>query len=112
MADQAGQEQLLKQIIGSYRCKICCQGYRRELVRVAARYEELWIVSVRCGRCRNTQLFYVQMRDGEEDTLLENLTPRDEERQEDLPPISTDEILDMHQFLRGFDGDFRRLFGR
>lgn len=112
MADGAGQEHLLKQIIGSYRCSVCRQGYRRELVRVSARYEELWIVSVRCGHCRNTRLFYVQMKDGEDDSVLESVARRTERAAEKATPISSDEILDMHEFLRAFDGDFKSLFGR
>jgi len=26
------------------------------------------------------------------------------------PPVSVDDVVDMHEFLRDFDGDFQRLF--
>lgn len=109
MADQAGQEGMLKQIISTYRCGICRQTFQRDLVRVAARHDELWIVSVRCARCRNQQVFWVSMRDRTpEDAWDEAETERDIER----APISSDEQLDLHAFLREFDGDFKSLFGR
>ena len=27
-----------------------------------------------------------------------------------LPPVSVDDVLDVHEFLQSFDGDFKRLF--
>jgi hypothetical protein len=34
----------------------------------------------------------------------------DRARSADMPPISADDILDMHEFLDSFDGDFKDLF--
>jgi bifunctional DNase/RNase len=50
MADlPSGQERLLKELIGTYRCAVCRQGFERDNVRVAARHDKGWIVSVRCA---------------------------------------------------------------
>ena len=65
----AGQEQKLKQLISSYRCHVCRRCFEREHVRVAARHEQLWIVSVRCSLCRNQQVFWIALKDDKEESL-------------------------------------------
>jgi hypothetical protein len=110
MADSTdGQERLLKQLVSSFRCSYCRHVFEREQVRVTARKDELWIVSVRCGRCRNQQIFWVALKD-EEDATPTDVSAAEAERFAGMPPISTDDVLDMHVALRHFDGDFERLF--
>lgn len=110
MADhQAGQEQLLKQLISTFRCHICRQSFEREQVRVTARHEQLWIVSVRCSRCRNRQVFWVALKENE-DQVPRDVTADEEEKFAEMVPVNTDDVLDMHEFLTEFDGDFQDLF--
>lgn len=104
-----GQERLLKQLIGSFRCQVCRNRFQGEQVRVAARHEKLWIVSVRCARCRKQRVFYIEPRWNDEDGLGD-LTEDEEERFGAMEPVACDDILDMHQFLDGFSGDFKKLF--
>jgi hypothetical protein len=106
----ASQERLLKQLISSScRCSVCRCTFAREHVRITARQEHLWIVSVRCARCRNQQVFWIALKD---DAASAPCDPTDAEleRFAALPPVSSDDVLDMHEFLRDFDGDFRNLF--
>lgn len=109
-----GQERFLRQLISTFRCQVCHCGYERDQVRVAARHDELWIVSVRCRRCRNQQVFGITLSDEEdldEDELVDEeievvLEAASEE------PLSYEDVLDMHLFLADFNGDFARLFKR
>jgi hypothetical protein len=105
-----GQERLLKQLISTFRCSVCRRGFDREHVRVAARHEQLWIVSVRCALCRNQQVFWVALKENGDLTDLRDLTEAEEEQFATMAPVTSDEVLDMHEFLRGFNGDFKRLF--
>lgn len=111
MADfPAGQERLLKQLISSFRCHVCRQGYDRDHVRLAARQEQLWIVSVRCSLCRNQQVFWVALKDNGDESILRDVSQAEDEAFAVREPVSADEVLDMHEFLRDFNGDFQRLF--
>lgn len=105
-----GQEHLLKQLISTYRCSVCRRSFDRQHVRVAARHEQLWIVSVRCGLCRNQQIFWVALKDNGPETVLRDVTFEEEEHFAAMDPVTTDDILDIHEFLRGFNGDFKDLF--
>lgn len=105
-------ERALKQLISSFRCHVCRRSFDREYVRVAARHEQLWIVSVRCGLCRNQQVFWVALKDEvADDGEPSDLTAAEEALFASLEPVSCDQVLDMHEFLRNFKGDFKSLFG-
>ncbi|MBV9278831.1 MAG: hypothetical protein JOZ41_02000, partial [Chloroflexi bacterium] len=41
----SGQERLLKHMISTFRCSVCRKRFDRNHVRIAARHEQLWIVS-------------------------------------------------------------------
>jgi hypothetical protein len=112
MADfESRQERVLRQRVGSHRCPQCRQSFRQDLVRVAARHDDLWVVSVRCPACRRQQVYYISLSDLiDRSEPSRDPSPDELERFELLPPVGSDELLDMHEFLRGFDGDFKRLF--
>lgn len=105
-----GQERLLKQLISTFRCSVCRRSFDREHVRVAARHEQLWIVSVRCGLCRNQQVFWVALKENGDETILHDISDTEEDQLAEMAPVTADEVLDMHQFLQSFDGDFKSLF--
>lgn len=106
------QERLLKQVVSSFRCSVCRRSFEREHVRVTARHEQLWIVSVRCRVCRNQQVFWVALKGDESgvDSVLRDMNRAEEEYFAELAPVSGDDVLDMYEFLREFDGDFKALF--
>ena len=106
------QERMLKQVVSSFRCSVCRRSFEREHVRVTARHEQLWIVSVRCRACRNQQIFWVALKGDEEgvESVLRDLTNEEEEHFAELAPVSGDDVLDMYEFLQGFDGDFKAFF--
>jgi hypothetical protein len=100
-------ERALKRYISTFRCQVCRCSYRDEHVRVAARHDQLWVVSVRCRRCRHQQLFYFAPRD---DEIVSDLSEQEEMYFSSMGPLSCDEVLDMHLFLEEFNGDFKSLF--
>lgn len=111
MADfSAGQERLLKKFISTMSCSVCRHGFEHDRVRVTARQEHVWIVSVRCGRCRNQQVFWVALKGDEEEAIPRDLTDAEEEKFASMPPVGSDDVLDVHEFLQSFNGDFRALF--
>ena len=105
----AGQERMLKELISTFRCQVCRRSFDREHIRVAARHEHLWIVSVRCSLCRNQQVFWIALKQKDDDPCCD-ASPAEEEHFLAMTPVSGDDLLDMHEFLAAFDGDFKRLF--
>jgi predicted P-loop ATPase len=103
--DLSNQERLLRQLIGTRRCQVCRREFDREHMRLAARHDQLWIVSVRCRLCRNQEVFWITPKDFDVETIV-----AEHAKHADDPVISGDDILDVHEFLKGFDGNFKDLF--
>lgn len=104
-------ERLLKRQVASHRCPHCRHAFRQEQVRVAARHEDLWVVSVRCVACRKQQVYWIAPSDLPDDEI-DGCDPTTEEleRFEAMAAVTYDDVLDVHLFLAGFDGDFQGLF--
>ncbi len=102
-------ERLLRQLLSTHRCTTCRQRFRRDGFSFVARHEKLWVVSARCSACHTQQMFWVSLKNGVQATPAE-ISPTERKRLEALPPITSDDVLDMHQFLARFDGDFAELF--
>lgn len=106
---RADQERLVKDLVGGFRCPVCRRGFEHDHVRVAARHEQLWIVSVRCRTCRNQQVFWIALKDAKTVTS-DQVEEIDHEYFAEGTPVCADDVLDMHEFLAHFDGDFAELF--
>jgi hypothetical protein len=46
------------------------------------------------------------IKETEESEIVNELTPEEWDRFRKMSQIDADDVLDMHQFLRDFDGDF------
>ena len=82
------------------RCTVCDERVPAERLQLLAWREELVFLQIDCGSCLSTTLGFVVSG-----------TP---DAPEDLPtasPITSDDVLDMHQFLSSWRGDLSALLG-
>ena len=93
-------------------CAKCKHHYSLDDARVVERQGELWVLSVRCSHC-DTQAYVAAVVDSETMDVDEigtmELADVDDVVDE---PVSVDDVLDLHEFLESFDGDFAGLFNR
>lgn len=105
------------------RCTVCHRGFETEDVHVLSRKSDMWMLMVSCSEChaRNFVAAVIGDGDAEEAQLAlrrlgeEHIGTQAELDDEEVPtgdPVSVDDVLDMHSFLTGFDGDFQDLFRR
>ncbi len=95
-------------------CAKCKHHYSLDDARVVERQGELWVLSVRCSHCE-TQAYVAAVVDSESmDVDQIGTMESDAVIEEDVAddPVSVDDVLDLHEFLETFDGDFARLFNR
>ncbi len=93
-------------------CSKCKQQYSPDDARVIERQGELWVLSVRCSRC-DAQAYVAAVVDAggtEFDDVATWIDDGPNGQSED--PVSVDDVLDVHEFLESFDGDFSALFSR
>ena len=103
----------LRTRLTAFSCTACGQTYRADRINVLAQREDLFFVRLSCEGCGANSIAIVTVQlDGAEAQLdagdLAAVT--DDGTLPDGPPLDGDDVLAMHRFLGGFDGDFRRLF--
>jgi len=105
------EEGTIKELMTSAKCSGCKQHYEVDNIDVLGHHEDLWFVSVFCPSCR-IQYVVAAVVDGEEvSEAVTDLSSEELERFQDAGRLTADEVLDMHNFLQEFDGDFSRFFG-
>lgn len=97
----------LRALLDGTTCTVCHEPVPVERIRLLARREDLTFVQIQCDRCGSTALGFL------------GNSPIPDEAAEHAPeasapdaaadPISSDEVLEMHEFLAGWDGDARSL---
>lgn len=117
--ETAREERIKRLILAAVpRCGACERAYTLDDFAVIGHREHLWMLTVRCADCHH-QGFITAVVEGH--GIDERHTPRashadffGEESAHTTPqePITVDDLLDLHEFLDDFNGDFVDLFER
>jgi len=111
------------------RCVVCHREYEVSDISSVQRKPGVWTLMVECEQCRSRNYIAAVTQDGNpEEAMFEvrSLTERalqdvstsstESEDATETPPqgatevVSASDVLDMHEFLKDFDGNFERLF--
>lgn len=103
-------------------CAVCNRPYGHQGVRVLGERGSAWIIAVTCSRCGAEGLMIATVEEDETGALtvdqetesrpkiMYDVTYDEWLAFQEQSPISRDDVLDAHLFLKDFDGDFDRLF--
>ena len=132
-----GQERIIRKLFMEQHCLHCGRPYDPANMMVLARRSEVWMVMLSCEDCTQKDTYVVKFPpqlQGRRRITSYRLSkppastplpeePRSPSTLPDLPetpmprtpqppsaPVNVDDVLDMHFFLRDFNGDFQRLF--
>lgn len=107
------------------RCSVCHHAFSQDDLTVVRREEEYWVVAVTCADCHSRNLVAAVLTETGADEARSVLREMSREADAEIrfeddepdaevvdagPAVSAEDVLDMHEFLRAFDGDFKRLF--
>ncbi len=100
------------------KCPICGAKYNIDKTRVVeSEQDEVYgearvLIHSDCGKCKSSVMFNVEIRGPEVFSvgMVTDLTGQDSSKFNKLGPIKTNEIINIHQNLKGFKGDFVSLF--
>jgi|SRR5919109_4219289 hypothetical protein len=105
----------LREQAKGYDCNVCGQNHSKSDIRVLGRLESAWIVRVTCSRCQTSFKLLVVVDEAlaavaeSKAPSTASATRRTRDRR---APVSADEVLDAHEFLRTYGGDMKALFKR
>jgi|YelNatPaOPRAMG01_1025707.scaffolds.fasta_scaffold80274_3 hypothetical protein len=91
--------QILLQVIPA--CPHCHRRFEDRDIRVLGRQEQTWMLSLHCPGCHILALIGIG--------VASDLEPEEIARFREVPPISADEVLDLHLLLKEYRGDLRGL---
>ncbi len=103
---------LIQRLVANIQCAVCGEAYVMDNVQILGHQDDLWISAVTCAHCHTQGLIFAVVRGGELDSeVISELTPDEMDALEELGDITADEVLDLHEFLKDFDGDLFQLLG-
>ena len=106
------EENLIKKLMTSIKCDVCGQRYEVDNINVLGHHKDLWFLSAFCPVCHTPCLVAAVIKEGRLPEVMADLTEAELDRFRDAGILTADEALDMHNFLKGFNGDFSRLFAQ
>ena len=106
------EEGLIKRLLASIKCGVCGQPYEVDNINVLGHQEDLWFLSTFCPACQARCLVAAVIREGRVPEVITDLTKAELDKFRNVSRVTIDEVLDMHNFLKGFDGDFSWLFSQ
>lgn len=107
------------------RCVVCHREFNTDDIHVLSRKSDIWTMLVECDDCHARNFVAAVLNDGDPQEAqlalrrltADALTAIDEEEDAvtpEAPPsgerVTAGDVVDIHEFLNGFDGDFIRLF--
>ena len=110
------------------RCGVCHKGFGPDDIHVISRKPDLWTMLVECDECHARNFVAAVLNDGDPEEAQLALRRLSESALKDVEavhepaiisegppggePVTAGDVVDMHQFLHDFEGDFRSLFRR
>lgn len=105
------------------RCGVCHRSFGPDDVHVLSRKPDVWMMVVQCVDCQARNFVAALIGDSDPDEARTALRQLSVEHQSEIveiesdaepvgDPVGVDDVLDMHEFLTSFDGDFNALFRR
>ncbi len=105
------EERLIKKLMTSIKCEECGQNYEPFNIDILGHCEDTWFLRALCSSCHTQCLVAAVVR---EDKMVEGMAEpaiaKMDENQSGAVDIN--DMLDMHNFLIDFDGDFSSVFGQ
>ncbi len=106
------EEKLIKRFMTSIKCSVCGQRYEVDNVKVLGHQEDLWFLSVSCSACQTQCLVAAVIKESKTPKVITDLAEAELDKFKKMDKLTADEVLDMHSFLKGFDGDFSQFFSQ
>lgn len=110
--EQSGGRAYIEYVISQIRCPVCNHRYTADDIMIIDHKDEMWLMALSCSECETRGLVFAIVRDQQTQVEpLTELTPEEIARFEERGAITTDDVLNLHDFLRDYQGDVAELLG-
>jgi hypothetical protein len=102
------EQEVLKRIVAALRCSQCSASFTPERVSFLGSKDDTWYFMVDCSGCGNREMVAALVQHAGEAEKCTDLTESEAGRL--IHPVKSDDLIDMHLYLKEFSGDFKSLF--
>lgn len=100
------REVFLNLLFSLIKCDVCGQSYGLADIEIIGHQESLWFVNASCGFCQNRGLIVLVIKESDATGIAADLVRPEGDKFAQSRVVGIDDVLDMHNFLREFNGDF------
>lgn len=93
-------EGLIERLLPKIKCTVCGCWYAPAGMKVLAHDRDLWFLRVWCTECANSSLVLAKIGEDEQMSEANDFTEEESVEPAKAPPISTDDVLDVHGWLQ------------
>jgi hypothetical protein len=97
------RRRLVLTLLTRLQCAECEQTYHAHDFTVMHRESDVWMLEAHCRNCGDTAHVVVAIQVDHQAEPVSELTPEEVVSFGDFPPISVDDVLDMHLLLQTLD---------
>ncbi|MBE0415558.1 MAG: hypothetical protein IBX36_03350 [Dehalococcoidia bacterium] len=105
-------EGFVKRVVATIRCGVCGRRYEGDNVRILGHRDDLWFLSVYCPACHSHGLVAAVIKEGGPPELVTDLTEEEYAKFNQIAAVDANDVLDIYNFLKEFDGDFSHIFSK
>jgi hypothetical protein len=102
----------LRKIMSGLKCGVCGRGYETDKINVLGYQGDVWFLNVSCTSCNSLALIAATFKQDKLNPPITDLTQAELPKFSEVGEITADDIINIHSYLREFDGDFVKLFDR
>lgn len=106
--DERAVKEMVVASVGS--CAACGRPFDAESVTVLGHEDNLWFLMIVCRGCSSHGLVAALLKESALQAKSD-LTDDEVDRFRHTDCVTADDVLEMHEFLKDFNGDFVGLFG-
>ena len=103
-------EALIKKLMSAMKCSACGESYQINNIKIVGHQDDTWFLNISCISCQRQSFVIAIMKGDKPPEIITDLTEKEAAKISQSRTINADDMLDIHNFLKDFDGDFSRLF--
>lgn len=110
-----GINELLRSLSQMMKCPRCGRKYQIQNMKFVGRVNAFYVLQFKCEHCNVPVMASILVSElnnlGKKLPRFSDLGEKDLLKFVNTPNIAADDVLDMHEFLKDFNGNFKELIG-
>ncbi len=102
-------ERLIKRFIATVKCSICGKSYKIDNIEVLGHHDETWFLNIFYPTCDKESFITATIKAQD---IVSDLATRERIAPASDSTINSDDVMELHDFLKDFNGDFLKLFNQ